>query len=287
VLSLFPKSPEIYPGCCTVAAQIQGLARQERFTFPGSAHEAAGLRSGECAGPRGKEHVARSHGRPPEFVTSSTATLRRYEINLSVYGHQLDPQEIHRRPAQVEPPLEEPVAPAKISPAFGRTGPGTERRGVDHPLAYHQPQTCRNASVGGISKCTQQRTMDAEFAIEGLRGHADGGGLQRDDRVSDLTRNIRPRILKELRHDRRIEDVLLRTIGSLCCVSHARDLGLFHFHSFCLAGFSICLLRVPNHCCRLYAYQHWYPRGAGQDDEDETFRSAFVLMHGILVRETP
>lgn len=129
--------------------------------------------------------------------------------------------------------------------------------------------------------------MDAEFAIEGLRVHADGGGLQGDDRVSDLTRNIRPRILKELRHDRRIEDALLRTIGSLCCVSHARGLGLFHCHSLCLAGFSICLLRVPNHCCRLSAYQHWYPRGAGQDDEDETFRSAFVLMHGMLVRETP
>ena len=125
VLSLFPTFPEIYPGCCTVAAQIQGLARQESFIFPGSAHEAAGLRSGECAGPRGKEHVARSHGRPPEFVTSSTATLRRYEIDLSVYGHQLDPQEIYRRPAQVEPSLEEPVALAKISPAFGRTGPGT------------------------------------------------------------------------------------------------------------------------------------------------------------------
>jgi hypothetical protein len=116
-----------------------------------------------------------------------------------------------------------------------------ERRGVDHPLAYHQPQTCRNASVGGISKCTQRRTMDAESAIEGLRGHADGGGLQGNDRVSDLTRNIRRQILKEPRHDRQIEDALLRTTGSVRCVSHARGLGLFHCHSLCLAGFSICL----------------------------------------------
>jgi hypothetical protein len=84
--------------------------------------------------------------------------------------------------------------------------------------------------------------VDAESAVEGPSGRAVGGGLQGDDRVSDLTRNIRRPILEELRHDRQIEDALLRTIGSLCCVSHAQGFGPFHCHSLSLAGFSTCLM---------------------------------------------
>jgi hypothetical protein len=117
-----------------------------------------------------------------------------------------------------------------------------EAREVCISRLSHHPQTRRNASVSGTSNSTQRRTVDAEFAVEVPSAHADGGGLQGDDRSSDLTRNIRRQILEDLRHDRQIEDALLRTTGSLCCVSHAQGLVLFHCHSLCLAGFSICLM---------------------------------------------
>jgi hypothetical protein len=117
----------------------------------------------------------------------------------------------------------------------------SEAREVCISRLSHHPQTRRNASVSGTSNSTQRRTADAEFAVEVPSAHADGGGLQGDDRSSDLTRNIRWQILEELRHDRQIEDALLRTTGSLCCVSHAQGLVLFHCHSLCLADFSICL----------------------------------------------